>query len=463
MKKAPKEIIKYTKNHRKKVQEIFSFPEEKQEKKKYLSSMGIYEERGSNAYMTRVRNPAGVVSIEELKLISKLADLYAQNEIHFTTRQDIQFHRVKLEDTPDLVEKLMEANLYTRGSGGNGVRNIACSSLAGIAPDEIFDVTPYALQTMDYLLTDSDSFLLPRKFKIAFSNSRQDTAYATISDLGFIAKIQDGQRGFEVYGGGGLGKNPSIGIKLADFISVDEVFYYVFAMKDFFFREGDRENRNKARIRYILFRLGEEEFTNRFFQYLENAKKKYGFVPVEITREKECGYLFIHPEIGFISTQNLNKIISFLENLDYKTRIRLASTQGFYVRNLRPEDKKELIKITAGFSQEDYPVSCVGASVCKIGLCNSQKLARRIKTKFKDKKLPKIHISGCHNSCGQHQIAEIGLSGKLVKTDKGLEEYFTVFSGGKTETGKTRFGKQIAELPAEEIPGFLYEVLKNDL
>ncbi len=458
MKKPLEDIIIYTKNHRTKVQEFLDPAADPLEKKKYLSSMGIYEERDTNTYMTRVRNPAGVISIRELKVIGKLADLYALGEIHFTTRQDIQFHRVKLENTPDLAEKLMEANLYTRGSGGNGIRNIACSPLSGIDTDEVFDVTLYALKAMDYLLEDNDSFQLPRKFKIAFSNSAQDTAYATISDLGFIAKIRNGQQGFEVYGGGGLGKNPAIGVKLADFIPAGEAFYYIFAMKDFFFKEGDRQNRNKARIRYILFRLGKEEFQNRFYRYLEQAEKKYSFSPAEINDKKESGYLLVRPENGFISTERLNKIINFIENLDYETSIRLTGTQGFYVRNLKPEDRQKLAEIISEFSIEDYPVTCVGSSICKIGLCKSRELARAIKDRFKDKKLPEIYISGCHNSCGRHQIGKIGLSGKLTKTSEGMIESYNIFFRGETGAGKTKFGEFYEELPANKIPQYLYEV-----
>ncbi len=467
-----KNIVIYTKNHRLKVREILNSPPAPAEKKKYLSSMGIYEERNTNTYMTRVRNPAGVVTLQELKIIAKLADLYSGGEIHFTTRQDIQFHKVKLEHTPDLAEKLMEANLYTRGSGGNGIRNIACSPLSGFDRDEVFDVTPLALQAMDYLLNDIDSFELPRKFKIAFSNSPKDTAYATISDLGFIAKIKDNQKGFEVYAAGGLGKNPATAIKLADFIPAADSLYYIFAMKDFFYREGDRENRNKARIRYILFRLGREEFKNRFGRYLEKARNKYNFSHPETDSaphedRDDLTHIYIHPENGFLNTKRLNEIINFIENLDYKTTIRLANTQGFYIRGLKPEDAQKLAQITSCYTSPydiDNPVTCVGASICKIGLCRSKELAFEIKERFRNtgpaikSKLPKVFISGCHNSCGQHQIGQIGFCGKLAKTPDGIIESYDVFFNGKTRAGKTKLGENTGELPAGKIPDFLLEL-----
>ncbi len=466
--KIPEDIIVYTKNHRAKIQEILNTSLAPAEKKKYLSSMGIYEERDANTCMVRVRNPAGVISLQELKIISELADKYARGEIHFTTRQDIQFHRVRIENTPDLAEKLMEANLYTRGSGGNSVRNIACSPLSGVDPHEVFDVTPYAVQAMEYLLNDADSFQLPRKFKIAFSNSPKDTAYAAIADLGFIAKIQGKQRGFEVYGAGGLGRNPATGIKLSAFIPAGEVFHYIFAMKDLFCGEGDRENRNKARIRYILFRLGEGEFKNRFRQYLKKAEEKYSFchARLDLTSQETLKQaqgdrkpLYIHPENGFINTKRLNKIINFIENLSYGTTLRLAGTQGFYVRNLEREDARKLAEMISEYSSEDYPITCVGSSICKIGICKSQELARAIKDKFKHKKLPEIFISGCHNSCGKHQIGQVGLCGKLTKTPEGMIEAYSIFFNGNAGAGKTKFGEYFGELTADKIPEFLYENL----
>lgn len=473
MPEIPKKLINDIKNHRLKVQELLSNPSNPIEKKKYLSSMGIYEEKNTNTYMIRVRNVAGIVTIRELKEISKLADLYAEGQIHFTTRQDIQFHRVTLENTADIAEKLLEIGLLTRGSGGNGVRNIACSPLSGIEANEVFDVTEYALKTMDYLLEDDDSFCLPRKYKIAFSNSLKDTAYAKVSDLGFIAKIKDGIKGFEVYGAGGLGKNPALAIKLKDFIPANNVFYYVFAMKDLFFTEGDRTNRNKARIRYILFKLGKEKFIDLFNQYLEKTKKKYTFdniandvAQANSASQAELTYVYVQPENGFLKTVFLNKIINFIENLDYKVSIRLTSTQGFFIRDLKLSDAKHLSKITSEFTSYydiDNSIACVGASICKIGICKSQELLKAVKETFKDvepdikKQLPQLFISGCANSCARHQISKIGFYGKIQRTKDGFVHSYEISLGGNIEND-TKLGESFGEISAKKIPYFLLKL-----
>ena len=485
----PEEFIYCAQTHRKKVLEFQNSKMELAEFKKYCSSMGIYEERGTNTYMVRVRVPAAEVTPDQLSVIANLADLYAKGYIHFTTRQSVQFHSLNLINTADVLEKLLEVGITGKGTGGNCVRNVACSPLSGVSKDEIFDVTEYVIKTMNHLLNDSSAFTLPRKFKISFSNSPADTANATISDLGFIAKIKDGIKGFEVYGGGGLGKNPAVAIKLEEFIPTNEFLYHIFAMKELFNAEGDRENRNKARIRYILFRLGEDEFKNKYKYYLEEIKAKYNFNGLEekeisasnnlisetgnnlLVKQKNGDFysVYVHPENGYINTKNLTKIIEFLENLEDDISIRLTNTQGFFVRNLKPASAEKLLEIISKFTSTfdlDNSVSCVGASICGLGICRSQQLLRAIKEKFKNQdtaiksQLPKIYISGCPNSCGQHQIGEIGFSGRARKFEDGLVPMYNIYFGGSVKSGGAVFGTNYGEIPARKIPDFLSELAK---
>ena len=214
--------------------------------------------------MVRPRISGGCITIAQLKAISEIAKKYAENQIRFTTRQDIQFYSVKIDNLSNVLEDLIKAELTTKAAGGDGVRNVACSPLSGVAIDEVFDVTPYMKVAANYMMEDPKNLKLPRKYKIAFSNSAEDTVNATITDIGFIAKIVDGKRGFEVYGAGGLGGSPRVGIKLEDFIDHNDALYYVQAMKQIFEREGDRTNKHKARLRFILQRLGEENFKEMF-------------------------------------------------------------------------------------------------------------------------------------------------------------------------------------------------------
>jgi len=240
--------------------------------KSFSSIMGIYKERLMDTYMIRPRIPGGCVTLEQLKAISEIAKKYGGNQIRFTTRQDIQFHSIKIDNLSIVLEELIKVGLTTKAAGGDGIRNVACSPLAGVAMDEVFDVTPYMKAVANYMMEDPKNLKLPRKYKIAFSNSVEDTVNATITDIGFIAKIVDGKRGFEVYGGGGLGGSPRVGIKIEDFIDHKDALYYVQAMKQIFEREGDRTNRHKARLRFVLQRLGEENFKEMFKNELSKVR-----------------------------------------------------------------------------------------------------------------------------------------------------------------------------------------------
>ncbi|MDF2633661.1 MAG: Ferredoxin--nitrite reductase [Pelosinus sp.] len=461
--------------------------------KSFSSIMGIYKEGPKDTYMVRARIPGGVIKLDQLKAISEIAKKYEGIKIRFTTRQDIQFHSVKIEYLGDVLDDLLECGLTTKGAGGDGVRNVACSPLSGVARDEIFDVTPYMKEVSNYMMTDPTNLNLPRKYKIAFSNSLEDTANATVADIGFIAKIVDGKRGFEVYGGGGLGGSAKISLKLEDFIADTEVLYYVQAMKQVFAREGDRTNRHKARLRFVVQRLGEEAFINVFRNELNQLKaeqdlklhidsgeeklqksqgnpweKKYENV---IFPQQQIGYysVYIHPRNATIHTSDLDKVINFLTNLNYATSIRVTSTQGFFVRDLKETDVQELIDIMAKFSSIfniENSVACVGPTVCNFGINDSQELLNSVFEIFQHTSddirtaLPRILISGCPNSCAQHQKALIGFTGKRSRTDSGMIPTYAISFNGRVGPNIARFGEVYGDIPAEKIATFLLELAK---
>ncbi len=232
--------------------------------KAYRVPMGVYEQRESGRYMVRVRCGAGLITADQLSHVAQLGQKYGNGSLHVTTRQDIQIHEVSIEDTVSIIESLLDVGLSSRGGGGNTVRNVSVSPYAGVCPDEVFDVTPHAIAITEYLLQDRSSFTLPRKYKIALSGSSHDDAFASITDLGFFAKIQDGVRGFEVYAAGGMGANPRVGLKIESFVPETEIFVVAEAIKQVFEAHGDRSNRNKARLRYVLSRLGDDGFVQTY-------------------------------------------------------------------------------------------------------------------------------------------------------------------------------------------------------
>ncbi|KZL91289.1 nitrite/sulfite reductase [Clostridium magnum] len=462
--------------------------------KSFSSIMGIYKERLNDTYMVRPRIPGGVITIDQLKAISEIAKKYAEGKIRFTTRQDIQFHSVKIQYLSNVLDSLIKCGLTTKAAGGDGVRNVACSPLSGVARDEVFDVTPYMKEVANHMMKDPANLKLPRKYKIAFSNSTEDTVNATVTDIGFIAKIVDGKRGFEVYGAGGLGGGSRVGLKLEDFIEDTEALYYVQAMKQVFEREGDRTNRHKARLRFVVQRLGEEKFTEMFKNELEKVKveqdlkikidleeeniqntmesnkplweKKYENI---IYEQKQSGYysLYIHPQNGNMHTNDLDKVLDFIASLNYKISIRLTMTQGFYVRDLKAKDVQALIDITSKFSSIfniDNSVTCAGPKICNFGINNSQELLNNIIEAFKDKNddvrsaLPRILISGCPNSCAQPQKGLIGLIGKKRRTDSGLVPVYSVSFNGRVGAGGAKFGEVYGEIPAKKMTKFFLKL-----
>jgi len=488
MLKIPRQVMEEGKNFRSKVEDLKNGLIEPERFKPYRVSMGIYEQRENDTYMIRTRIPSGVIYLNQLKKISELAKKYAHGYVHLTTRQDIQFHRVPLEDTANIMEELLEVGIVTKGTGGNTARNVGCSPLSGVSKDDVFDVTPYALATTEYALNDSTIFNLPRKFKIAFSNSQEDTGNATIADLGFVAKVQNGEKGFEVYGAGGLGGSPNVSIKLDDFIPASDVLYHVQAMKEIFEDEGDRINKNKARIRYILQRLGEDAFKAKYHETVEKVKREKCLEPIFadkipskpigqlikidnplVSEQKNEGYysIYAHPQNGNLKAENIDEIIHFISNLDYQPSIRLTNTQGFYIRDVRDSDVEEFLHIIEKFTSPfniDNSVACAGAATCKLGLALSQNLLTAIADRFSNvnpelkSQLPRIFISGCPNSCGQHQKGEIGLFGKAKRVNDGLVPMYEVTFGGSVGVGKAAFGREYGSIPAKKIPELIYQI-----
>lgn len=468
--------------------------------KSFSPIMGIYKQRLTNTYMVRSRIAGGVVTLDQLKAISEIAKKYAQSNIRFTTRQDIQFHSVEIDDLNNVLDLLIKCGLTTKGAGGDGIRNITCSPLSGVAQDEVFDVTPYMNEITNYMMKDPANVKLPRKYKIAFSNSSEDTANATVSDIGFIAKIVEGKRGFEVYGGGGLGRDAKIALKLEDFIDDTEALYYVQAMKQVFEREGDRSNRQKARLRFVVQRLGDEGFIEMFKNELSMLKVQKDLTleidskeenilkttennkTIESSKvawekeyenilypQKAAGYysLYIHPQNGKMSVNDLDKVLDFLESINYKISIRLTMNQGFFVRDLKRKDAELLIGIASEFISIyniENSISCVGPKICNFGINNSQGLLDNIIDAFKDtsaiikSSLPKVLISGCHNSCAHPQKGLIGLIGNKKNTKDGVIPLYSISLYGRIGQGVTRFGEVYGEIAAKKIPEFLLKL-----
>ena len=455
--------------------------------KNHSGGFGVYAHRAGKEFMIRLRIPSGKTDVKELKKIYDFTQKYNLPRIHFTTRQAIQLHGLNIDQICDLMKEALDVDIYTRGAGGNFPRNVALSPLAGVNPKEAFDPTPYALATGNYFLERIYTYHLPRKLKVSFSGSENDGAHCTVQDLGFLAINKEGKRYFQVYLGGGLGQNPRLAVKYPELIEPEKVLYYVEAMVKFFMAEGDYENRSKARVRYILERMGEDRFISEYRKYVEAELEKGGLdiCPEEINYDKpgkvtdiqslrlyhqkqEGLYsVYLHPTGGQLSVEDLKNLIEILEEIP-GADIRLAMTEGLYIRNLDGDEAEKVLKVTEAMGNDTLvkqSVACIGAPICQIGMGNSQKLLRDIIEYLEDRNykkdlLPRVQISGCPNSCGIHQAGAIGFTGKKKKVGEELTDCFTLFVGGSFHSKHPSIGKSYGEIPAEKIPEFIYDLGK---
>jgi sulfite reductase (ferredoxin) len=446
----------------------------------YRVPMGVYEQRTTGKFMVRIRIGAGLALPHQVGRIAQLSKNFGNGIVHVTTRQDIQIHDVDIEDTPDILEGLLEAGLSSRGGGGNTVRNVTACPEAGVCHEEQFDVAPYAIAAAEYLLQDRSSFNLPRKYKVVFSGCSKDCAFASIADLGFFAHKKNGTKGFSVYAAGGLGANPATAAKIEDFIEADEIFAVAEAVKRLFDKHGDRSNKHKARLRYVLSRVGIEEFLKLY--KLERDKLKAEGLPYTAPKIRDISSVYKVPEKsvnvrlwlkkGDIPADDLGKVGQIAAEYG-QGLVRTTQLQDLLITGVSEEDidkvNKKLKELSIDVSAESGSaiVACAGASTCKLGLCLSRGLADAISDRFSrsglsaDLSRTAIRISGCPNSCGHHYICEIGLQGKAKRVNGKLMPCYDVLVGAKTVEGDARLGKRIGTVPAKKIPDLLTEAFES--
>ncbi|MFA5863331.1 MAG: nitrite/sulfite reductase [Phycisphaerae bacterium] len=460
---------------------------------------GIYDERQPGNFMLRIRLPAGLILPHQMRTVAAVSEKYGDGIPHITTRQDIQIHKVTLDNMGPALSELLQAGLSTKGGGGNTVRNITTCPHAGVCRNEVFDTTPYATALTEFLLTSPDSFDLPRKFKIAFSGCPHDCAGATIHDVGFIAKKQNGKGGFRVYAGGGLGAGKRIADILEDFIPAEDFHRSAQAVKKIFHKHGERNNKNRARLRFLVERIGLDQFRKLYQIELAELPKlplqihqtachkssspclNESFLPdFELWKKRNTNpqkqpdfYIVQIPlPLGDIPGTTLLALADVVENHG-EGSVRATAHQNLLLRWVRENELPTLHKKLSKLALTDVRpcpyrdiVTCTGASTCRLGICLSRGLAQAITNKLSDLNLAlhetniNIHISGCPNSCGRHPIAAIGIMGAARKIGRHLVPHYILHFGGTIREGKTQFASGNHALPAKNIPDFLAEFLE---
>lgn len=489
-----------------------------EEFKKFRLHRGIYGQRADQKgfNMVRVKVPYGLLTSAQFAELACIARDYSDGIAHVTTRQDIQLHWVKLETVPDVMERLNAVGLTTREACGNSVRNVVGSPAAGVSRNELFDVTPYSHLLAKHLLRNSLSQTLPRKFKISFSGSsdESDGIIPWIHDIGFVAEIREVEgeprRGFRVLVGGGLGGQPRVADILEEFMPAELIVPTAEAIIAIFNETGNRENRNKARMKYVLWKLGADEFRRRVFegrQKIVESGRRFPepetdpedyYTPVDSTvpseatgdadfdrwrssnvfPQKQEGYniVYITTTIGDLTVDQLLAISRIVDEYS-RGEARTTAQQDIVLRWIRSSEITPVYRElnAAGLDQAgpleiSNVTSCPGADTCNLGITHSRALGREL-TQMLQRQPDwsellgglRIKISGCPNSCGQHHVAAIGFHGATKKVDGGEIPSYIISIGGGLNSGKHTFGATLGRVPARHAAEAASRLLKRYL
>ena len=469
---------------------------------------GVYGQRQEGVQMIRIKLPYGKVTSNQLLRICDVSDEYSTGRLHITTRQDIQIHYVDLNRTPELWSQLEKDDITLREACGNTVRNVTASETAGIDVDEPFDVSPYAHAIFQYFLRNPVSQEMGRKFKVSFSASDADTGLSYMHDLGFIAKLQNGEPGFKVMLGGGLGSQPRHADELYSFLPADQIIPLMETVVRVFDRYGERKSRAKARMKFLLKDLGLDGFkellaaektavpfdsfpidadaypkikvSNLEVPAVEitDAKEFEQWKSTNVVPQKQLGYLAIGIKVllGDFYTDKARLLAGLVQKYA-AGEIRLSLRQNILIPFVKEENIEffytELKKL--GFTDVGYNkaldiTACPGTDTCNLGISSStgiaEELERVIKTEYPDyinNEDVVIKISGCMNACGQHNMANIGFQGMSVRTkDKLVAPALQVLLGGSTDgNGQGRFADKVVKVPSKRGPEALRLILND--
>ncbi|AYN66839.1 HEPN domain-containing protein [Euzebyella marina] len=469
---------------------------------------GVYGQRQPGVQMIRIKLPYGKVTSKQLKRICDVSDEYSTGRLHITTRQDIQIHYVDLNRTPELWAELEKDNVTLREACGNTVRNVTASETAGIDVDEPFDVSPYAHALFQYFLRNPISQEMGRKFKVSFSSSDADTGLSYMHDLGFIAKIQDGVKGFKVMLGGGLGSQPRHADVLFEFLESDKIIPLMDGVVRVFDRYGERKSRAKARMKFLIKDVGLDGFKELLeaeqkavphqsypidaeaYPQVKIADAQPKEVEIEdkeafeawkstnIVPQKQEGFVAIGIKVllGDWYTDKA-RLLADLVSEYAAGEIRLSLRQNILIPHVREElipfFYKALSKL--GFAEAGYNraldiTACPGTDTCNLGIASSTGIAEELERVIKAD-YPQyisnpdvvIKISGCMNACGQHNMAHIGFQGMSVRTkDKLVAPALQVLLGGGNDgNGNGRFADKVVKIPSKRGPEALRLILDD--
>lgn len=467
---------------------------------------GVYEQRRDGTFMLRVRLPGGAMSGGQMRELGALGLEFGNGLLHVTTRQDIQLHDLSIRYTPAVMRRLMAAGLTSVGACGDTVRNVTACAYAGVCPAEIFDVTPCAQAAAAHLPSLAFSSRLPRKFKIAFSGCSADCALAGAADLGFIAEARGGAPGFRVMAGGGMGAHSRPADPLLEWSPAGNILRTAEAVLRLFDRLGDRENRRRARLRFVLERIGADAFRGLFAGEAEAVAR--GGAPawrrplplvggaaggaggrgeaapapppsawlggVRAARQRQPGYVAVplHPPLGLLTSADAARLGALASRFSGEGGVRATIAQKLLLRFVKEEELPALAAGLAGLDTDliapgpiERFVACAGADTCRIGICLSRDAARACADALRKSGVRRgaldamrFHINGCPNSCGRQPLGPIGFRGVARRVGGRAVQAYLITLGGRCDSGGAAFGAPAGELPAAALPAFVSEL-----
>lgn len=497
-------------------QKIRLFKEGKMPEEKFKSlrlARGVYGQRQQGVQMVRIKLPYGKMTLSQWKRIAQVSDDYSNGNLHLTTRQDIQIHFVSLDKTPQLWSELEQDSITIREACGNTVRNITASDTSGIDPDEAFDVSPYAHAMFEYFLRKPLCQEMGRKIKIAFSNNEKDTALCFMHDLGAIARERNVhgkiERGFKIVVGGGLGAQPHLAITTHEFLAEALLIPYVEALLRVFDRHGERNSRHKARIKFLIQKIGIDAFNELVlaeqkalthqaypinpnfntalpnypvleFEDLVSTTNAYqNWLKTNVFQQKQANFYGVYVRVpnGNISSDASRYLIDKIQNV-VADDIRVTINQGLQFRYVKAahlpyifHTLNEIGLASPGFGSIADITSCPGTDTCNLGISNSTATALAL-SQIIEEEYPAllfnkeiiVRISGCMNSCGQHGMASIGFHGSSLKVkEKVIPALQVLVGGGVLGSGEGRIADKVIKIPSKRSPDVLRSILNDYL
>ena len=462
--------------------------------------------------MVRIKIPAGQIYPYQLEKIAQLSEMYSIGSAHVSTRENVQLHWVVLEDVSEIMHGLADVGLTSREACGNTVRNVMCSPLSGVCNDEQFDATPYAIGTARFLLRNPLNQSLPRKFKFNFSCCEKH-GMTRITDVGLIPQIREldgkNQRGFKIFLGGGLGNKSFVGHQLEDFTSEEDLLYTSIAVLQIFDRMGNRKNMARNRMRYLVDEMGWDKFKNLVLKQRTivratqsvivrlNINQKQNEIkrPISVSSEngsvsdgyarwlktttykqkqEEYSAVFITLESGDITASQLRAMAEITKDFSAEGFARNGFSQDIILRYVHESELPNLYSrlLEAGLANSGSltmasSVGCSGTSSCNLALTNSHRLAKEIQRKFLELKLDEdddlrdatIKISGCPNSCGQHEIATIGFFGGGARVGNDMYPNYSMSLGGRFDD-KSMLGVTCIRVPVKRTIPVILKIIE---